>query len=489
MGSAFSRAQAENGLKNAKTATLRSALTNYINATKNMNAAAIRKALANSKNGVPGTYRNRLANGVANAIVASKGANVAVNAANAGATPETAAAVVVNNAVSKLANLNALMNSISAEKPNRKIVLYQNRRRNLNANRVLNAGRNGGAKYANFFNSVAAASPNGKNITFRGTVREVGTNTGNNATKNINRKYINTLLARNNLNTNTKKIEAMLAYNPKLKFYNLKKPTNTTQIEALLQAANNAANKKYGKNRKVNVGEALNQGNLSGLFNENKAAANKKAANAERNKEIAKILAEINSAGNNLVKLRNIKKRLTNAGFKRNSVSNSNLSKYNSLNSRVIVANALNKANALNLSKATNANVSNIMKSLVAAQSRANNKTKATIANKIKNISERRRLLTTSKAVNTNKQAKAKAIANTVWMKSKKYAGLHGGGVIPYFGQNEATNIKQAISNYSGLNYNSLNRALMNRVNINSNNQNGNRKKRAREVFRMMYGK
>jgi inosine/xanthosine triphosphate pyrophosphatase family protein len=403
MGSAFSRAQAANGLKNANTATLRSALTNYINATKNMNANAIRAALNTKRIGLTESYKNRIANGVANAVAASRGAKVAVAAANAGVTPETATAVVVNNAVNKLKNLNALMNSLTNEAPNRKIVLYQNRRRNLNANRVLNAGRNGGAKYATFFNSVASASPNGKNITFGGTVRNSNTNTGINLTAeagkrnvnavNVNRKFINTLLARKNLNTNNKKIEAMLAYNPKIKFYNLRKPTNTAQIEAFLQAANNAANTKYGKNRKVNVGEALNQGNLSGLFNENKAVVNKKAANAEKNKQISEILAEINTAGNNVGKLRNIKNRLNKAGFKRNSVSTSNLSKYNSLNSRVIVANALNKANALNLSKATNANVSNIMKSLVAAQSRANNKTKATIANKIKNISEKRRLL------------------------------------------------------------------------------------------------
>jgi hypothetical protein len=403
MGSAFSRAQAANGLKNANTAILRSALTNYINATKNMNANAIRAALNTKRIGLTESYKNRIANGVANAVAASRGAKVAVAAANAGVTPETATAVVVNNAVNKLKNLNALMNSLTKEAPNRKIVLYQNRRRNLNANRVLNAGRNGGAKYATFFNSVASASPNGKNITFGGTVRNSNTNTGINLTAeagkrnvnavNVNRKFINTLLARKNLNTNNKKIEAMLAYNPKIKFYNLRKPTNTAQIEALLQAANNAANTKYGKNRKVNVGEALNQGNLSGLFNENKAVVNKKAANAEKNKQISEILAEINTAGNNVGKLRNIKNRLNKAGFKRNSVSTSNLSKYNSLNSRVIVANALNKANALNLSKATNANVSNIMKSLVAAQSRANNKTKATIANKIKNISEKRRLL------------------------------------------------------------------------------------------------
>ena len=368
---------------NASTATLRSALTNYLNATKNMNANKIRAALNNKKNGINGTYKNRIANAVANAVIAAKGANVAVATANVGAAKESEAAGPVNNAANKLKNLNALMNSIKNEAPNRKIVLYQNRRRNLNANRALNAGRNGGPKYSNFFNSVPAA--NGKNITFGGTVRETGNNTGNNATKNINRKYINALLARNNLNTNNKKINAMLAYNPKVKFYNLKKSTNNAQVEALLKAANNAANAKYGKNRNVNSENALNQGNLSGLFNENKATT-------ERNQKIATILGELNTAGNNVEKLRNIKKRLNIAGLKRNLLSSSNLTKYNSLNSRLIVANALKKANALN-NKSTNKNVSNVMKTLIEAQSRANNNTKKLIANKIRNVSNRRQLL------------------------------------------------------------------------------------------------
>ena len=385
MGGSFSRAQAMTAKNNASTAILRSALTNYINATNNMNANKIRAALNNKKNGINGTYKNRIANAVANAVIAAKGANVAVATANVGAAKESEAAGPVNNAANKLKNLNALMNSIKSEEPNRKIVLYQNRRRNLNANRALNAGRNGGPKYSNFFKSVPAA--NGKNITFGGTVRETGNNTGNNATKNINRNYINTLLARNNLNTNNKKINAMLNYNPKLKFSNLIKNNNTDETKALLKAANNKA-----KTRVVNNTNSLNQGNLSGIFNDNKAASNKKAANTERNKKISEILGELNAAGNNLNKLRNIKKRLTNAGFKRNLVSSSNLKKYNSLNSRVIVANALKKANALN-NNSSNANVSNVMKTLLAAQSRANNNTKRQIANKIQNVSSRRRLL------------------------------------------------------------------------------------------------
>ena len=153
MGGSFSRAQAMIAKNNASTAILRSALTNYINATKTMNSNKIRAALNNKQIGFTASYKNRIANAVANAVIAAKGANVAVAAANVGAANESEAAGPVNNAANKLKNLNALMNSIKSEEPNRKIVLYQNRRRNLNANRALNAGRNGGPKYSNFFKS------------------------------------------------------------------------------------------------------------------------------------------------------------------------------------------------------------------------------------------------------------------------------------------------------------------------------------------------
>ena len=265
MGSAFSRAQAANGLKNAKTATLRSALTNYINATKNMNAAAIRKAL-NIKMGplAKNNYKNRIANGVANAIIASKGANVAVNAANAGATPETAAAVVVNNAVSKLANLNALMNSISAEKPNRKIVLYQKYKRNFNANRALNAGRNGGPKYANFFNTMV-----GKVVT-----------KANNSPKNTNRNSILAIIKNNKMYpNNNKKINAIIAYNPGLNFSKLARNNNNAKIKNLLARSNQRKQllgTKAAQHTGYNLGNTQG-GNLTTLFGNTTAEqANKK---------------------------------------------------------------------------------------------------------------------------------------------------------------------------------------------------------------------
>ena len=106
MGSAFSRAQAANALKNAKTATLKNALEKYIAATKNLkNKQSILSAINNKPAGSIRTYRNMIGNGVANAVVAAKGANLAVNAANAGVDSEAAAATQVNNAAKQINNL------------------------------------------------------------------------------------------------------------------------------------------------------------------------------------------------------------------------------------------------------------------------------------------------------------------------------------------------------------------------------------------------
>jgi len=158
----FSRAQAMNMKNNANTAILKSALTNYINATKNMNANATRKALNNTRIGLTETYKNRIANAVANAVIAAKKAKVAMAAANAGAVSETAAAeavqkaaTAVNNTANKLANLNKYMNTISGYTNNKnKVNQYKATGRNLNANIALNLKRNGGPKYSKFFKLV-----------------------------------------------------------------------------------------------------------------------------------------------------------------------------------------------------------------------------------------------------------------------------------------------------------------------------------------------
>ena len=113
MGSTFSRAQAMNAKNNASTAILRSALTNYINATKNMNAAAIRAALNNKKIGLTESYKNRIANAVANAVIKARKANVAVADANLGVKPETEAAAAVQQSTTAMNNLNRAIANIN----------------------------------------------------------------------------------------------------------------------------------------------------------------------------------------------------------------------------------------------------------------------------------------------------------------------------------------------------------------------------------------
>jgi len=104
----FSRGQAENGLNKATTAALQSALTNYIKAVNALpikTNISIRSLMNNKPEGSIRAYRNRIANGVANAVVKARKANVMMNAANAGAVSETAAAVVVQKATTAVKNL------------------------------------------------------------------------------------------------------------------------------------------------------------------------------------------------------------------------------------------------------------------------------------------------------------------------------------------------------------------------------------------------
>jgi hypothetical protein len=119
MGSAFSRAQAMNAKNNASTAILRSALTNYINATKNMNANKIRAALNNKRIGLTESYKNRIANAVANVVIKARKANVAVAAANAGVVPETATAAAVQQATTAVNNLNKIAKPMNVTTPTR----------------------------------------------------------------------------------------------------------------------------------------------------------------------------------------------------------------------------------------------------------------------------------------------------------------------------------------------------------------------------------
>lgn len=112
-------------------------------------------------------------------------------------------------------------------------------------------------------------------------VEEVAMNV-NNTTNNINRVYImNTILKNTNLKTNSNKIQAMINYNPKVNFKSLVRPVNSPELIKLFTNANNAANAKYGPNRKNKAPftkpseeKGANAASIPvGMFNENRAAA------------------------------------------------------------------------------------------------------------------------------------------------------------------------------------------------------------------------
>ena len=112
----FSRAQAANGLNKATTAALQSALTNYIKAVNNLptkNSAHIYGVLMQKKNGTNVSYKNRIVNGVANAVVKARKANVMINAANTGAVSETAAAAAVQTATTAVNNLKNVLTNLT----------------------------------------------------------------------------------------------------------------------------------------------------------------------------------------------------------------------------------------------------------------------------------------------------------------------------------------------------------------------------------------
>ena len=201
-----------------------------------MNAAAIRAALNSKKNGINGTYKNRIASGVANAVVKARKANVAVAAANAGAVSETVAAAHVNNAAKQINNLK---------------------------NKVE-------------FSSGAASVPQPKGL--GGALFGVKKgNNQNNSAKNVNRNYVLAILKNNAKYQNNKsKINAIVAYNPGLNFSKLARNNNNAKIKNLLAQANLIKKFKQGpaQHTGYNLGNNNQTGNMFKQANNAKHAAN-----------------------------------------------------------------------------------------------------------------------------------------------------------------------------------------------------------------------
>lgn len=153
----FSRGAAKSMINEANSATLRNALRNYVNAVNklnNKNNAHIYGLLMKTANGANSSYKNRIVNGVAKIIVASRRALPKAAEAVAGIAPETQAAVAVNNAAAKIKNLNNFMAEFKGGNANALAKYYTNSGRNSKTNRNINSGRNGGARYTSLWNNL-----------------------------------------------------------------------------------------------------------------------------------------------------------------------------------------------------------------------------------------------------------------------------------------------------------------------------------------------
>ena len=336
----FSRAQATNGLKNANTAILKSALTNYIKAvnslkpnmrTKQAITNILNQANANANN--KRVIRNRLANGVAAAVFAAKKANVAVAAANAGAVSETEAAAAVrqattavNNTANKLANLNKYMNTISGYTNNKnKVNQYKATGRNLNANIALNLKRNGGPKYSKFFKLVKGqpigiARPNSNipNVAavmnFLNNHKNNQNNARNQAARNLATKYKGQNLSTLNVGGLTNAQSNILERAIKFSRNNAAAQTpRANNAAAQTPKANNTATQtpasKFNQNLRNELSKTTNNKLKSNITNNAQANAlaarvrnAARAAGKNENQNVKNALARINAHKNSLTK-------------------------------------------------------------------------------------------------------------------------------------------------------------------------------------------
>lgn len=314
-------------------ATLSDALKNYINAVNklnNKNNAHIYGALMKTKNGTNSSYKNRIVNGIAKIVVASRRALPAAANAAAGVTPIGPAVAAVNNATAELAKLNAMAVRPPVPEP---------------------VGL-GGAMY--------------------GATRRSNNNTT--VSSKINRNYVNTLLSRSNLNTNNKKINAIISYNPKLKYTTLITNANNTNFKRLMTAVNAKLNANGGKLR-VNTTNNVNI-NASNMINENKL---------KRQANINAALSEINAAKNNMNKLRGIQTRLTNMGFNTTKASANAVVKYKSMTNRLAANKAITNANAIT-SNSNKATIEAALSNLRNVQGRVSNNLRTRVTGKIGNL-------------------------------------------------------------------------------------------------------
>lgn len=347
MGAAASKAANQ-----AKTATLKNALEKYIAATKNLkNKSAILSAINNKPTGSIKTYKNMIANGVANAVVASRN----------GLIPETAAAVVVNNAAAKLNNLNKFPQIRNAFTPNN--------------------------------------NPNGSNKSVKITRNTANSNwkfvnSANNSKYSINQtnknkpviKFKNTSANVANLN-DLKKKKAISALN---KLWNIAgRGSESNENNYKFRAAQRAKTNSQTGSLNIN---GINRANILAAYNSNNFNPNKtrnmKSNNRHRGRVALLLNAlypaaaaaasqappanssnfnkELNALGLNVNKLQAFK----------NARPNNNANKKSKIAHRLLIANTLNRAKGINSAAKRNGSNSNVKPVLLKLLQEKNPKTR-----------------------------------------------------------------------------------------------------------------
>ena len=258
-----------------------------------MNAAAIRAALNSKKNGINGTYKNRIASGVANAVVKARKANIAVAAANLGAKPETDAAAAVQQATNAMNNLNRAIANINTTNfaNNAAKNAYKTKLMNivkakgiaLNNARITAAFNKLNAKALKKANNTATQTPRANNNNMAIVNRAIATKELSelssakllNATANKLKNSNNKNLKRNFVNFAKRQINEMKNENNKKKVRSaiMKVSPENNMFKQANNAANNAKNK------------ALQQGKTEQTANANaaRAAAQTAVENAPAN--------------------------------------------------------------------------------------------------------------------------------------------------------------------------------------------------------------
>lgn len=203
---------------------LRKALTNYITAVNALNKnsknnAHIYGVLMKSKNGTNTSYKNRIVNGVAKVVIAARRAEAATAAHAVGLVPAAPAVAAVNNAT---ANVNKLSAELKV-KPT----------------------------------ATGAPLPVGLGGLLHGVTR--GERNNSNASRS-NRTTVNSILANSSLNSNNKKIAALIASNPKVKYAGLITNSNTENFKRLMTAVNAQLNKNGRNGANGLLNKNLNNG-------------------------------------------------------------------------------------------------------------------------------------------------------------------------------------------------------------------------------------